>query len=70
MFADLGVSTAQLKARAGHASSDAAERYQHATQQRSRELAEELNGRIRRPRRDLGAMDAGSEPPARSSFGR
>ncbi len=48
---------AELQALAGHASPQAAMRYQHATQDRAKALAQAVDRVIARPR-DVRAMDA------------
>jgi integrase len=62
LAAATGATVAELQALAGHASPQAAMRYQHATQDRARALAEAVNQAISRPR-DARAMDVPTVAP-------
>lgn len=63
LTAAAGASTAELMARMGHASHQAALRYQHATKDRDAVLAQALDGFVT-DARDNRAMEATSEPVA------
>jgi integrase len=62
LAAATGATVAELQALAGHASPQTAMRYQHATQDRARALAEAVDQAIARPR-DARAMDVPTVTP-------
>lgn len=67
MFAQTGATTREIQGRLGHASRDAADRYQHAAQRREQELADRLAAMM--PEGGL-AHRSRKRPPAPKEIGR